>query len=213
MGEAGRIVILNGPPRSGKTSIAKAIQKRSPELWMNLGVDGHISAMSPYYTPGVGLRPQRIEDQAQDPARVPLADLEDLVPTLYAALYESIAAHARLGINVASDVSHHDCYSRPRGILADCVRRLRGLPVLFVGVLCPVEVVWERRKATWGQDRASVDAGTRSSVELGHRAAHEHHYDIELDTSILSPGECAEAILSRLAEGPPGAIFERLSAG
>jgi hypothetical protein len=35
----GRIVILNGPPRSGKSSIAAAIQARFDGVWMNLGVD------------------------------------------------------------------------------------------------------------------------------------------------------------------------------
>jgi chloramphenicol 3-O phosphotransferase len=36
-------------------------------------------------------------------------------------------------------------------------------------------------------------------------------YDLEVDTSVLSPQECAEAIRERLAEGP-GTAFERLAA-
>lgn len=28
-----------------------------------------------------------------------------------------------------------------RGILPDCARRLQGLPMLFVGVLCPLEII------------------------------------------------------------------------
>jgi chloramphenicol 3-O phosphotransferase len=136
-----------------------------------------------------------------------LAVLEDRVPILYAALYESVAAHARLGLNVVCDVYHHDFYTRPRGILADCARRLRGLPVLFVGVLCPVDVIWERREATWGQVRDAVDDRTRCAVELGQRAARGHRYDLELDTSLLTPERCAEAIHKRLAEGPPGSAF------
>jgi chloramphenicol 3-O phosphotransferase len=68
-------------------------------------------------------------------------DLEGLVPQLYAALYESIAAHSRLGLNVVVDVGHHDAYSKPLHILANCARRLVALPVLFVGVLCPIETI------------------------------------------------------------------------
>jgi chloramphenicol 3-O phosphotransferase len=210
MTDIGQIVILNGPSRSGKTSIAKAMQEGFDDPWMNLGMDGHIAATPPAYRPGVGLRPQRVDNHVEEPGRVPLAVLEDLVPTLYAALYESIAAHARLGINIVSDVYHHDFYSKPRGILADCARRLSGLPVLFVGVLCPVDVIWERREATWGQVQSDVDDGVRLAVELHQRAAREHRYDIELDTSLLTPAACAEAILGRLAEGPPGSAFEEL---
>ena len=37
-------------------------------------------------------------------------------------------------------------------------------------------------------------------------------YDVEVDTSVLSPEECAEAIRRRLADGPPASAFERLAA-
>ena len=44
-------------------------------------------------------------------------DFEVIIPTLYQAMYESIAAHSRLGLNVVVDVGHHDNYATPRGIL------------------------------------------------------------------------------------------------
>jgi chloramphenicol 3-O-phosphotransferase len=52
----------------------------------------------------------------------------------------------------------------------------------------------------------------RLAVELGQQAAREHRYDLELDTWLLTPDECTEAIRNRLAEGPPGAAFDE-SAG
>jgi chloramphenicol 3-O phosphotransferase len=39
-GAPGQIVILNGTPRSGKSSIASAIQQTFAGVWMNLGADG-----------------------------------------------------------------------------------------------------------------------------------------------------------------------------
>jgi chloramphenicol 3-O phosphotransferase len=203
----GQIVILNGASRSGKTSIASALQASSDEPWMNLGMDNHIRATPAPYRPGVGLRPQRAEGHIVEPGRVPLAVLEDLVPTFYAALYESIAAHSRLGLNVVADVYHQDFYSRPRGILADCARRLRGLPVLFVGVLCPIDVIWERREATWEQVRDTADDRLVLAVELGQRAARSHRYDLEFDTSVATPDRCAAEIRRRVVEGPPGSAF------
>ena len=53
----GQIVLLNGAPRSGKSSIARVIQNTFEGVWMNLGVD-HFKAMTPeHYQPGVGLQP------------------------------------------------------------------------------------------------------------------------------------------------------------
>ncbi|MDQ3328425.1 MAG: chloramphenicol phosphotransferase, partial [Chloroflexota bacterium] len=120
---AGQIIILNGTPRSGKSSIATVIQNTFEGVWMNLGVDWFMRMTPDRYQPGIGLRPG-----GERP------DLEPLVMVLYRAMYEAIAAHSRLGPNVVVDVGHHDAYSAPRGILTDCARRLRGLPVLFVGV-------------------------------------------------------------------------------
>jgi chloramphenicol 3-O phosphotransferase len=206
----GQIVILNGPSRVGKTSIARAIQERLDGIWMNLGMDLHIAATPPAYRPGVGLRPQKPEHAATLPGRVPPEVLEDALPTLYAALYETIAAHSRLGLNVVADVYHHDFYTRPRNILSQCAKQLHGLPVLFVGVTCPIEVIWERREQTWGQVETEVDDDVVAAVELGQRAAREHDYDLELDTSRLSPEECAEEVRRRLDAGPPGDAFHQL---
>src|SRR2546430_14564032 len=55
---AGQIVILNGAPRSGKSSIVNAIQDSFDGPWMNLGVDVFVRHVTPRrYRPGMGLRP------------------------------------------------------------------------------------------------------------------------------------------------------------
>jgi chloramphenicol 3-O phosphotransferase len=210
--EPGQIVVLNGVQRSGKTSIAQVIQETFAGLWMNIGVDAHIKCTPPAFRPGVGLRAQKPEWATPVAGRVPPEVLEAHVPTLYAALYESVAAHARLGLNVVMDVGHHEAYSKPLRILPDCARRLAGLPVLFIGVRCPVDVLWARREATWGQVRGQVDAGVAGSVHLGVDAVHAHGgYDLEVDTSVLSPDACAAVIRKRLEEGPPGSRFAELA--
>lgn len=212
MNGPGQVVILNGVPRSGKTSIAREIQETFPGLWINLGVDRHSQCLPAAYFPGVGLRPRDTQFDRTEPGRVPLGELEEWIPVLYAALYESIAAHARLGLNVVVDIAHHDKYSKPRRILEDCARRLSGLPVLFVGVLCPSDTVWERRESTWGQMYAEVGDGVHAAVELWQQEIHLHRgYDLEVDTSRLKPNECAEVIRARLLQGPPGSRFEQLA--
>ena len=201
----GQTIILNGAPRSGKSSIASVIQETFDGVWMNLGVDlfgGQ--ATPPRYRPGIGLRPGG-ERQ----------DLEPLIPVLYAAMYESVAAHSRLGLNVVVDVGHHDAYATPRGILADSARRLAGLPVLFVGVRCPIEVIMERRNVVQpGRERqyliGTPDEPIPAPVRLWQDEVHiPSIYDLEVDTSRLTPEQCADVIRERLADGAPGtALWE-----
>jgi len=85
--------------------------------------------------PGIGLRPGEWEH----PAAATL-------PVLYAALWESVAAHARLGLNVVVDIGLYDI-----GIAAAAARRLEGIPVLFVGVRCDVETIMQRRRSSGSQ--------------------------------------------------------------
>jgi chloramphenicol 3-O phosphotransferase len=198
----GQIVILNGAPRSGKSSIVTVIQDTFDGLWMNLGVDVFVRDVTPKrYRPGMGLRPGG-EDH----------ELAPLVPILYAALYDSIAAHSKAGLNVVVDVGHHDAK-----ILADSARRLSRLPVLFVGVRCPIEVVMQRRNA--GQvgrdDEYAVGSEAEpipAPVERWQQAVHiPGIYDLEVNTSLQSPEECAAAIRRRLDDGPPPSAFRRLA--
>jgi chloramphenicol 3-O phosphotransferase len=200
----GQVVILNGAPRSGKSSIVAVIQDSFDGVWMNLGVDVFVRHVTPArFRPGMGLRPG-----ASDP------ELAPLVPALYAALYDSIAAHSRAGLNVVVDVGHHDA-----NVLADCARRLAGLPVLFVGVRCPIEVIMARRNA--GQAGREGEYATGSDTDpipapvlRWQRTVHVPGiYDLEVDTSRLSAEECAAAIRRRLADGPPSSAFRRLAAG
>lgn len=203
----GWIVVLNGAPRSGKSSIVAAMQEAFAEPWLNLGVDVFVRAVTPArYRPGIGLRPG-----GERP------DLEPLVAAMYAALYESIAAHSRLGLNVVADVGHHDAYAQPRRILADCARRLAGLPALLVGVRCPVEVIMARRNAGQAGREGGYVTGSAADpipapVRRWQREVHVPGiYDLEVDTSALSPAECAAAIRRRLDEGLPPTAFRRLA--
>jgi chloramphenicol 3-O phosphotransferase len=208
MGEPGWIVILNGAPRSGKSSIVAVIQDTFDGPWMNLGVDVFSRSVTPTrYRPGMGLRPGGDRPE-----------IESLIPSLYAAFYDSVAAHSRQGLNVVVDVGHHDAGGLRHDLLRRSLRRLVGLPVLLVGVLCPVDVIMQRRHSA-EPGRPGVYVTTTSDglipdpVGRWQRDVHEPGiYDIEVDTSKMSPGECADAIRMRLSGSPPTAA-RRIVAG
>ena len=201
-GSLGKIVILNGTPRSGKSSIATAIQTRFEGVWINLGGDRYQAMIPERFQPGIGLRPGGERH-----------DLEPLIATMFRALYDAIAAHSRVGLNVVSDLGHHDHYSRPLGILPRCARQLAEFPVLFVGVRCPIEVILERRLASWGKGR-DPDGSIPSPVQLFQHEVHVPGiYDLEVDTSVLRPEQCADLIRDVLDHPPRPSAFERLARG
>ena len=77
--------------------------------------------------------------------------------------------------------------------------------MLFIGVRCPLAVLEQRERA-------------RGDRLVGHARGHAHlvhaHglYDLEVDTSVAGPEECAEQILRHLHDGPPPDAFARLRA-
>jgi len=50
----GQVIILNGAPRSGKSSIAAVIQETFAGPWLNLGVDAFVRQVTPpRHRPGI----------------------------------------------------------------------------------------------------------------------------------------------------------------
>jgi chloramphenicol 3-O phosphotransferase len=200
-------VVLNGPPRSGKSSIAKVIQETFDGPWMNLGVDVFSQHVTPpRYRPGMGLRPG---------GEAP--DLEPLIPAFYRAFYDSVAAHSRQGLSVVADVGHHDAYSAPLGVLPDAARRLSGLPALLVGIRCPLEVIMARRDGGQaGREGRYVTSGPGGEIPepVLRWQRHVHKpgiYDLEIDTSTVT-AEAAAAIIRRRLDGPAPQAFRQLAA-
>ncbi|MBT2187482.1 chloramphenicol phosphotransferase CPT family protein [Sphingobium nicotianae] len=186
--EPGAVVILNGAPRSGKTSIARAIQQRRPGSWLNLGVDNHMAMLPEALLPGIGLRPG--SDRP---------DLQPLVPKLYAALYDAVAAFAGQGFHVVMDVGHHD-----GDILRDCLRRLEGLTVMLVGVRCPIDQIMARRERDTDGRHVPSGAPVPEPVLLWERHVHDPGiYDLEVDTAALRPEDAADIIGAQLDKGLP----------
>lgn len=198
----GRIVILNGVPRSGKSSTAASMQQTLPGRWINLGVDHANRTLPASLLPGIGLRPG-----GERP------DLEAIIPQLYFALYDSIAAHARRGFDVVSDLGHHDSYSQPLSILPACAKLLAGFDVLFVGVHCPIDTIMARRRAD-PQSGLYVDVtgdNIPPPVQRWQDAVHVPGiYDLQVDTAHMSLPDCVAAIAAALEQ--PHTAFRRLAA-
>jgi chloramphenicol 3-O phosphotransferase len=136
------------------------------------------------------------------------------VRILFDALYESVIAQSRLGLNIVVDVGHHDDYSTPLGILGRVSERLRELSAYFIGVRCTLAVIMDRRAAdepgrTGSYLQRRPDGAIPEPVLRWERAVHDPGiYDLEVDTAENSPEQSAEAIQARIDRGPPTAFLE-----
>lgn len=191
---SGQVIVLNGTPRSGKSSVAAEIQASFDGVWLNLGVDSSMAVTPTRFRPGIGLRPG-----GERP------DLEPVVASLYRALYGSVVAYSNEGIDVVVDVGHHESYANPLDTLGNAARLLAGRQAWLIGIRCPVDVVISRREAT-GM------VALREMVERWEREVHRPGiYDAEVNTSLMTPKECAEVIRSRMAAEPTA--FKSLARG
>jgi len=197
--DKGTVIILNGTSSSGKTSIVKALQEVLDEPYLDAGIDKFLFMLPKRYL-NEPLWHQVFDYLYADPInRTGLSIKAGPVGhRVIAGMHHSIAALARAGNNVVAD---HVLLERQW--LKDCVEVLRGFRVWYVGVRCPLEVVEqrerERRDRTCGQARAQFDL------------VHAHGlYDLEVDTSISSPMDCALQIKRRMEDGPSPQAFHLL---
>ncbi|HEY6747588.1 MAG TPA: AAA family ATPase [Mycobacteriales bacterium] len=175
------IIVLNGTSSAGKTSLAKAVQRRWDGPLLAVGIDTVVFAL-----PGRWLNPPRwhevfVYTGSGDALRITAGPVGD---RLVAGLHRSVTALADQGFDVVVD---HVLLSA--GWVADAASAFGDRPVLSVGVRCPLaEVV--RREAARG-DRTLGQA--RAQFEVVHAYA---GYDLEVDTSLADPDTCAARVLA-----------------
>jgi chloramphenicol 3-O phosphotransferase len=187
-GAPGTIVVLNGASSSGKTSILRALQELMPEPYLDAGIDKFIWMLPKRFLD----RPLWDEVLGLNLRAGPVGHL------LFSGMHHAIAALPRAGNHVVAD----HVLVEPRWA-AECAELFAGLPAYLVGIRCPLEVLEQREKQrkdrTWGQAREQFEA------------VHAHGvYDLEVDTSLHSPQECAQQIRARLQAGDPPQAFKRL---
>jgi chloramphenicol 3-O phosphotransferase len=116
----GNVIYLNGASSSGKTTIAKELQKAAREPYLHASIDAFLHQ----------LPASILEDHAA---------LARELPRLLAAFNSSSAAIARAGNNVIVD----SVLQEPSWV-APCVMAFEGLEVLFVAVRCSLEALENR---------------------------------------------------------------------
>ena len=201
----GSIILLNGVTSSGKSSIAKSLQGQLEEPFLHLGIDVFTQMLpSAYYSftqppenvlalQGFHWEPMLENDKAMGFIRA-----GPVVHRLIRGMHRACAAFASSGNHlIIDDVLFYEDW------LLDYLNVLKDFKVLFVGVRCPLDEL-ERRERERG-DRNIGQA--RGQIDIVHANS---LYDIEVDTSISNPAECAARIIERLQNGPVPQAFNSL---
>ena len=218
----GQIVIVNGTSGAGKTTTITNFAKRADDCYLMLGIDQLMGAMLPVKFSMYGDRSEEgmyfFPQNPDDPDGPIQADFGPVAWQALAALHDMIAAASRVGQNVVAD---QIMFLEP-AVLQDCIWRLQGLPVLFVAVKPPKDVLFERlaertvelpeqyAEQLGETARQQLAEKMQKMMEWFYRAAYENDcYDLVIDTTRHNPDEVCELIERRLAEGP-GTAFETL---
>lgn len=179
----GQIIFLNGTSSSGKSCIAEQLLEVLDTPYFHMAVDA-INRMR--------ARRRTLELGPQE--------LQDVLARTRAGFHRAIAGMAEAGNDIVVDY----VLSEPWRLL-DCLTVLAGLDVVFVGVRCPLAELERRERARGGRQPGQA----ASQFDRVH--AHGI-YDVECDTSVSSPRECALQIKEFLARRASPSAFDRLRA-
>lgn len=191
-GGVGTVVVLNGPSSSGKSSLARALQDRWPGLLLDGGLDRHLGMLPRAY---LGPSWSQVYRYAYGPdGTIRAISVGPAGERLHRGMHRAVAALAGSGCDVVVD---HVLLERRWAL--DLVQVLEGVPTVLVGVRLPAEVLARRER-----ERADRTLG-QALAQLP--AVHSHGgYDVQVDTSVLTPDEAAEVVLGRVgADRPPTA--------
>ena len=150
----GRIIVINGPSSSGKTTLALALQKELDLPFIRFSFDLFLDHRA---FPSEGIRSGRFS-------------WEQMRPSVFRGIQQCLPALATAGNNVIFD---HIIETRPW--LADLISMIAGLDGFFVGLHCSLPEL-ERREMGRGDRRpgeARLDFQTVHSITS---------YDLELDS-------------------------------
>ena len=181
-------IVLNGTSCSGKSSIAAALQERWPRPLQVTGIDTFLASQSKRFF-AIGGR--GATGFSWVPVTVDGQPAFDVVPgPLGLAMIKASQAYWAACAGAGLDQVIDDVWlvtDQPAG-LQDA---LSAANTLWVGVHCPLAIAEQRER-----ERGDRIVGTvRGQYALVHTF---RKYDLDVDTSVATPPECAETILAVL---------------
>ena len=184
-----KVIFLNGPSSSGKTSIAKELQRILPDAYMHIGIDKMISMMPDHLNDWQGNSVEHgfwwkknVDAEGNLVCDIMLGDVAKRVS---ASLKSLVIALLKDGHNVIID---EVCMSREQAAIWK--ETLQSFDVIYVGVTTDLITLEAREKARGDRMLGSA----RAQAAIIHNTG--IHYDLMLDTSVALIEQCAATIVS-----------------
>jgi chloramphenicol 3-O phosphotransferase len=177
----GTVILLNGTSSSGKSSIARALLDLLDGTWFHMPVDT-------FHAMRGGHGEREMSDQ----------DLQTEIDRTVKGFHRAVAGMAAGGNNLIVD---HPLSRRWR--LLDLLDLLVPDDTVLVAVRCPLPEL-ERRETERGDRQPGLAA-------LQYPQVHSHElHDLNVDTSLNSPTQCAQHIHDFLPNRPHPTAFDAL---
>jgi chloramphenicol 3-O phosphotransferase len=163
------LIVLNGICSSGKTSLADALQRELPEPWFRLGIDDMLRLSAALVRP-------------------------EFYPSMEAATSLLQGAHrAFAAIARAGNLAILDVVLATQFLAEDLNEALGALPMLVVGLDCPVDVAEQRQVA---RGREAGVATAQASTVFQYVVP-----DLMLETGSLLTEDCVASVADALSSG------------
>lgn len=189
-----KIIYLNGPSSSGKTTLAKALQDSFSEPYLHIGIDKVIEFM-----------PEKINNWTGGSSALGFSWKAQKDSTGHLIYRIHAGPFAQKVIRTLKDISLLLASQQYNLIIDDIAftaevdewkQTLQNYPVLYVGVLAPLKILEEREQSRG--DR--IIGGARGQYEQVHKNV---AYDLEIDTYTQSLSENVAKIREALLKKYP----------
>jgi chloramphenicol 3-O phosphotransferase len=188
------VILLNGAPSAGKSSLTLALQAQLP--FVRLGLDDFVYQCAPANWFGV---PDGFFVREPRQEGIDTVDYGANALKVWRAYHRAVRACVAEGLGVIVDDA-----IITRELLDDWLTALNGVDVFFVGVHCAVEELILRNRAR--RDRRS------GSEEKVIKRVHAHAiYDLEIDSTVTPSSVLAAQIIAALETCSRPSAFERLA--
>jgi chloramphenicol 3-O-phosphotransferase len=216
-----RLVIVTGTTGSGKTTTCRQFVAQAEDLWLHFGVDTMLGTLVPRKFVDGGERGEEGMHMAPDDPADPGGPAHMSFGRYGGGLIDTYHRMVRAAVENGQKIVMDHVATMDPPILPNLVARFGDLPALFIALRPPQAILGERiegriaevEKVLGKEQAARNNAGTKRASEFVAREIFRHDcFDMVLDTGKLSPAEAADAILERVANGPPGDALRRLAA-
>ncbi|MGB8467792.1 MAG: AAA family ATPase [Candidatus Babeliales bacterium] len=191
----GTLIVLNGLPASGKTTIQQRLQEKSDKVWLAMGIDSllfktlpsnYMSGEDRDNLPNKKQVAYLLKGHDQNDAPHTKVQFGPIGHTIAQGMFQAVAAYVRAGNNVIFDLVLFDTqwidYAK---------KAFDTLKVYGIGLTLPLTE----------QQKRETDRGT-TTPGIGNAHYHTVHagitYDLMFDTSKVTVDEAVDAILNSI---------------